>query len=314
MSFYDDGINVLKSLDQYRNQCWNKEQRVILQQNIQTIHDQLDLSSLIKDGGLTGEKLSIFLSTYLENTTRLHHPGYMAHQVAAPNSNGALGSLIDGLTNNPMAIYEMGPAASAIEFFMINYLLHKIDWEPMPTNSDQRLSFKHSGGVMTNGGSTANLTALLTARNYLDNTIREKGNPNDLVILAPETSHYSVVKAAGIIGIGEINVIGLETDYRGRVITDKIENAYNRAIELNKRIVALVANGCSTGTGIYDPIDEIADFCHEKNIWFHVDGAHGGGALFSNKYRPLLNGLKKADSFIIDAHKMLRTPICLRSN
>ncbi|MBA7590198.1 Tryptophan decarboxylase [subsurface metagenome] len=219
--------------------------------------------------------------------------------------------MIDGFTNNAMAIYGMGPAAAAIEFFMINYLLEKIGWEPMPTNIEKRLTFHHSGGVLTHGGSLANMTALLTAGNHLDTSIREEGNPSDLVILAPETSHYSIAKAAGIIGIGENNVIRLETDPHGRVMVSKLSHAYRNAVNKGKRIIALVANACSTGTGLYDPIDEIADFCNEMGIWFHVDGAHGGSVLFSNKHKANLHGIHKADSMIIDAHKMLRTPtIC----
>jgi L-2,4-diaminobutyrate decarboxylase len=72
--------------------------------------------------------------------------------------------------------------------------------------------------------------------------------------------------------------------------------------------VALIANACATGTGLFDPIDAIADICQAYKIWFHVDGAHGGSLLFSQKYRYLLTGIKKVDSMILDAHKMLRTP------
>jgi L-2,4-diaminobutyrate decarboxylase len=207
-----------------------------------------------------------------------------------------------------MAIYEMGPAAAAIEFFVVNLLLSKIGWQPMPEDTEQRLIDNHGAGVLTHGGSLANLTVLLVARNHLDASIRESGTPSDLTILAPETSHYSVGKAAGIIGIGEHNIIALETDDCGRVLVPQLERAFRKAQADRKRIVALVANACSTGTGLYDPIDEIADFCNEKGIWFHVDGAHGASALFSDKNRHQLNGIDKADSVILDAHKMLRTP------
>ncbi|MCK5162681.1 MAG: aminotransferase class V-fold PLP-dependent enzyme [Desulfobacula sp.] len=308
MSFYKDGKKVLSNLDSYYKQSINKEKKVIKQLTISELNEKLSLAAHLKNGDLSDERLDSFIKKYLDNTTRLHHPGYFAHQVGIPHPTGALGSLVDGFTNNAMAIYEMGPAAAAIEFFMVNYLLGKIGWKPMPTDIEKRLTFFHGGGVLTHGGSLANMTALLTARNCLDSSIREEGNPSDLVILAPETSHYSIAKAAGIIGIGENNVIRLETDPHGRVMVSKLNNALQKAVDKGKRIVALVANACSTGTGLYDPIDEIADFCSENGIWFHVDGAHGGSALFSNKHKTYLHGIHRADSMIIDAHKMLRTP------
>ncbi len=308
MSFYENGKQVLNSLETYYIESVGKQKRVIRQQSIKTLHKELDLASHIEKGDLTGGRLNEFLRTYLENTTRLHHPGYLAHQVGIPHPTGALGSLIDGFTNNAMSIYEMGPAAAAIEFFMVNYLLLKIGWEPMPTKIEIRLTYPHSAGILTHGGSLANMTALLAARNHLDSTIRENGAPADIIILAPEASHYSIAKAAGIIGIGEKNAWPLATDNQGRVRVSELQTAFQTAVDQSRRIVALVANACATGTGLYDPISEIGDFCNEKKIWFHVDGAHGGAALLSSTRKTLLAGIEKADSMIIDAHKMLRTP------
>lgn len=308
MNFLDDARIVSDHLDTYLTDCVEKKNPAIRQQDIRSIQQELNLESHILQGDLTGEKLDTFVKGYLANTTRLHHPGYLAHQVGTPHPAGALGSLIDGFTNNAMAIYEMGPAAAAIEFFMINYLIRKVGWTPMPEQIEKRLTYPHAAGVLTHGGSLANMTALLTARNALDKTIRENGNPGDLVILAPDSSHYSIAKAAGIIGIGEDHVIKLATDAAGRVKIDDLEKTVRQARDAGKRIVALVANGCSTGTGLYDPIDEIADFCSDHRIWFHVDGAHGACAIFSSTHRHCVKGIEKADSFIIDAHKMLRTP------
>ena len=308
MNFYDDGKQVLTGLESYYRESIQKEKKVIRQQSIEALHKELDLADHLKNGDLTGESLGKFLGTYLDNTTRLHHPGFLAHQVGVPHPTGALGSLIDGFTNNAMSIYEMGPAAAAIEFFMVNVLLEKIGWTPMPTETENRLTYPHGAGILTHGGSLANMTALLAARNRLDAAIRENGAPPDLVLLAPESSHYSIAKAAGIIGIGEKKVWPLATDSQGRIRVSKLEASFQAAADQDRRIIALVANACATGTGLYDPITEIGDFCNEKGIWFHVDGAHGGAALFSRTRKKLLTGIHKADSMIIDAHKMLRTP------
>lgn len=308
MSLFDNGRQVLNHLESYYNESIGKEKKVIRQESIKTLHETMDLAYHIQSGDLTGERLDEFLKIYLDNTTRLHHPGYLAHQVGIPHITGALGSLIDGFTNNAMSIYEMGPAAAAIEFFMVNYLLEKIGWTPMPPETQTRLTYPHGAGILTHGGSLANMTALLTARNHLDPAIRENGAPSDLILLAPEASHYSIAKSAGIIGIGGKNVRPLATDSHGRIRVSELEAVFHASVTRGCRIVALVANACATGTGLYDPISEIGDFCNEKGIWFHVDGAHGGAALFSGTRKSLLSGIHKADSMIIDAHKMLRTP------
>lgn len=309
MDFYENGRRVIDQLGQYLTESRNKEKPVIHQRPIEEIQTSLDLDRYIENGGLTGPDLDVFVKKYLSYSTRLHHPGYLAHQVGIPHPTGALASLIDGFTNNAMAIYEMGPSAAAVEFFIINYLLQKIGWAPMPLKIEDRLTVSHGGGVLTHGGSLANLTALLAARNHLDPRIRESGNSDDLVILAPASSHYIISKAAGIIGIGEKNVIALDTDPLGRIRPDRLDAVYEAIKKQNKRIIALVANGGATGTGLYDAIDDIGTFCNERDIWFHVDGAHGACALFSSRMRKYLDGIQKADSIVLDAHKMLRTPL-----
>jgi len=70
----------------------------------------------------------------------------------------------------------------------------------------------------------------------------------------------------------------------------------------------VIANGCSTAAGLYDPIREIGEFCNAHDLWFHIDGAHGAGALLSQKHKKLLDGVELADSLIWDAHKLMRTP------
>ena len=306
MTFKENAALAAARLDRYLADSAAGKGKVIDQKPMAGIIETLDLETHIREGGLGGESLDRFVREYLAHTTRLYHPGYFAHQVAPPAALGSIGSLIDGATNNAMAIYEMGPPAAAIEHFMVNTILSKIGWAPMPNQAEERL--KTAGGVLTHGGSLANLTALLAARHALDPNIRERGNPGDLTLMVPASSHYSVAKSAGIMGMGQGELVHLPTDDLGRVDPDGLDRAWAEAADRGKRVVAVVANACSTATGLYDPVDEMADFCEEKGLWFHVDGAHGGCALFTPRHRSCLKGVSRADSMILDAHKMLRTP------
>jgi L-2,4-diaminobutyrate decarboxylase len=218
--------------------------------------------------------------------------------------------MIDGFTNNAMAIYEMGPPAASIEFYILNWMLVKVGWQPSPlAGSALGGDHSHGGGVLTHGGSLANLTALMAARQHAAPDAWDNGVPDDLVLLAPAESHYSIARAAGILGIGRKAIRTLEVDAQGRILADKLPEVYSRLRREGKRPMAVVANACSTAVGLYDPLVTLGEFCRDRGIWFHVDGAHGACALLSEKLQHLMKGVELADSLTWDAHKMLRTPV-----
>jgi L-2,4-diaminobutyrate decarboxylase len=308
MSFRADLQHLGRVLEAYQVAGQTGLAPVIRQAPMAEIIQALDLAARVGQGGLEGDTLARFLGSYLDHTTRLDHPAYMAHQVAAVHPAGSLAALIDAFTNNPMAIYEMGPAAAAIEFFMINWLLSHVGFEPAPIDPTVPAHPVWGGGVLVNGGSLANLTALVAARTHIAPKVWEEGNPADLALMAPAECHYSITRAAGIMGLGHKAVYLLEVDRTGAVIPDRLPAVYDLLRSEGKRPMALVANACNTPVGIYDPLREIGAFCRERKIWFHVDGAHGASALLSARYRHLLDGIALADSVIWDAHKLLRTP------
>ncbi len=301
---------VVGPLDRFVAESRAQARPVIRQEPLGALIDELGLERWVREGGLGGEALTAFTERYLHHSTALHSPAYMAHQVSAPNLVGSMAGLLDGVTNNAMSIYEMGPASSAIEFFMVNWMLEKVGWTPAPANPGMAVEGEPcGGGVLTHGGSLANLTALIAARNHAAPEAWDEGAPADLALMAPAGAHYSVSRAAGILGIGRKGVSELEVDVRGAIVADRLPAALARLRDAGKRPFALVANMCSTAVGIYDPLAEVAAFCREAGIWLHVDGAHGAGALLSPRRRSLFEGVRLADSLVWDAHKMMQAPI-----
>jgi L-2,4-diaminobutyrate decarboxylase len=308
MSFTADARIVSRALERFRRRAVRRDGPVVSQPPIEELMAALDLDGHASRGGLRGRKLASFLDRYLESATRLHHPAYMAHQVAVPHPSGALASMVDGFTNNAMAIYEMGPSAAAIEFWVLNWMIAKVGWAPMPLPREGGANGPHAGGVLTHGGSLANLTALLAARSHVAPGAWDNGTPPDLALLVPAESHYSIARAAGILGLGSSAVVALEVDEAGRIIPDRITASLARLRESGRRPVALVANACSTALGLYDRLKEIGSVSREHGVWLHVDGAHGASALLGPRTRQLLDGVDLADSLVWDAHKLLRTP------
>ncbi len=309
MNFENDLKIVSQALRTFYDESVLAKRPVINQQNLFEVIEQLQLAKYARNGGLEGDALNLFLEDYLPANTRLHHPGYLGHQCAAPHYSAALGTFINGFTNNVASVYEMGPASAAIEYFIINWMLEKVGWERAPTRASNNLGNKvYGGGVLLDGGSIANLTALVIARSKSVPEVWTEGNPSGLSILLPSESHYSLTKAAGVLGLGSKQLCFVDVDDRGAIIPDRLPKSFQKAKELGFGPIALVANACSTAVGIYDPLDEIADFCQDNNLWFHVDGAHGASALLSDEHCHLLRGVERADSLVWDAHKLLQTP------
>jgi L-2,4-diaminobutyrate decarboxylase len=237
-----------------------------------------------------------FFSDLIDQSIQLHNPRYMGHQVAVPLPLTALAGMVGALLNNGMAIYEMGPVASVLEKWIVSHFAEII-------------GNKDGDGFLTSGGTLATLTALLSARQaILKNDVWENGMEGRLAIMVSEQAHYSVDKAARIMGLGAKGIIKIPVDAAYKMQTDQLEPLFQKAENDGLKVIAVVANGCSTSTGTYDDLNAISKFCDSKNIWFHLDAAHGGGAIYSPKYKNLLNDIEKADSVIIDLHKMLMGP------
>ena len=224
----------------------------------------------------------------------------MGHQLCPPAPISALISLLGELINNGMAIYEMGPAATAIEKVIIELIARKIGYDD---NGD---------GYITSGGTIGNLTAMLAARqNAVESDIWQEGLNDSLGVMVSSEAHYSVDRALRIMGFGSKGIIKIPVNEEYCIRTDLLESYYQKATQEGIKVIAVVGCAPSTSTGMYDDLQGIAKFCGQKKLWFHVDGAHGGGVIFSNKYKHLISGVEHADSVVIDGHKMLMTPALL---
>lgn len=269
--------------------------------------DELNILDWIDNGGMDVESFDRFLERYLHYSVQFHHPAYIAHQVAVPDFPASLATIVNGLTHNPMAIYEMGPAAATLEFAVINWMLAKIGWpaQPLPDEPGEG----HAGGVLTHGGSLANLTCLLAARARIAPDAWENGTPDNLAVLVPSSSHYSVGRAVSILGLGSKAVYSIATTSHGVILPDRLADALAKVHADGRRCMALIANACSTATGLHDPLEPIGRFCNDNGIWFHADACHGATALLAERSRGYLTGIGRADSVVWDTHKMMQVPV-----
>ena len=167
---------------------------------------------------------------------------------------------------------------------------------------------ENANGLLTSGGSLGNLTGLLAARQAVkEYDVWETGVQRDLAVMVSAESHYSVDRAVKIMGLGENGVIKLPTKNH-KIKTDALLGLLKGAKENGRKVIAVVGNACSTSTGIYDPIDEMADFAGKTTFGFMLTEHNGGPAMISEKYKHLTKGMEKADSIVIDFHKMMLTP------
>ena len=246
------------------------------------------------------DRFEELVSTAVSQGIALHHPHYVGHQVPPPVPLAGLFDAAGAVTNQGMAIYEMGPWAMAVEQAVVRQLAERLGWSPERCN-----------GLATHGGSLANLTALLTARNVAFPSAWQEGLPRTgppPVVIAHADVHYCITRAAGILGLGTRQIVPAGLDHRRRLDPQHLDDTLSRCRRDGTPVIAVAACSGSTPVGAFDPLEAIADVCRRHEVWLHVDAAHGGGALMSRQHRHLLQGIDQADSVVLDAHKMLFMP------
>lgn len=226
----------------------------------------------------------------------LYHPHAAAHLQPPPLTVAVAADTLASAANASLDTYDSGPAALAIEGWVIEVLARLAGMDG-------------AGGVLTPGGSMSNLLALLLARDHAAGRrgidVRRDGVaalPRP-VVLASEVAHFSVQRACAALGLGEAAVHTVEVDHRYRMRPDALAA---RLGELSRGVtpIAVVATAGTTDFGSLDPLPEIAEVTARHGVWLHVDAAYGFGALFSDRLAPLLRGLAAADSVTLDLHKI----------
>ncbi|MHC4380729.1 MAG: pyridoxal phosphate-dependent decarboxylase family protein, partial [Planctomycetota bacterium] len=294
-SFHELLPVVQSHLQSYLERAEARGGRVITLESPEALARELEVERWIAEGGMDAQDLDGFLQRYLDGSTCLHHPGYIGHQVAAPMTAASMADLINGVTNNGMAVHEMGPPAVALELAIVDWMCGHVGFP------------EGCGGVLTHGGSLANLTALLAARAAIAPKAWQEGVPSDLVLVASEAAHYSIARSAAILGIGADAVRTVPVLADGTMDAGALPEVLDGITAAGKRVMAVVANACNTATGNLDDLAAIGTILQDRGIWFHVDAAHGASALLSIRHREALRGIELASSVIWDAHKMLHT-------
>ncbi|MGQ0720972.1 MAG: pyridoxal phosphate-dependent decarboxylase family protein [Candidatus Eiseniibacteriota bacterium] len=236
--------------------------------------------------------IRFFFERVVPRMTRVNHPRFHAYIPCPSSFAGTVGQVLAAGTNPFVGSWLGGATVSALELTVLRWIAELVGY---PTDS---------GGILTSGGSGANLAALAAAREHRGRETLERGR-----IYVSEEGHASMDKAARILGYPDAAV---------RVVP--VEDALRLRVDLLERFVAedaaagllpffVCANAGTVNTGSVDPLNDVADACERRGLWFHVDGAYGGFAAMAAEGRRKLSGMERADSLTLDPHKWLFAPM-----
>lgn len=234
-------------------------------------------------------------------------PACAAHLHCPPLAVAVAADLAVSALNPSQDSWDQAPAATAMETLLLEELAAMLGYDPA-----------EAAGVLTSGGTESNLMGLMLARDRVlgaatGRQIEMTGVPRAGVgspagarprILASAAAHFSVQRAAALLGLGEDAVIPVAVDSQLRMRKGALTAALERCVERGHLPVAIVATAGTTDTGAIDPLRECAELAAEYGAWLHVDAAYGGGALLSDRLAPLLDGIELADSVSLDWHKL----------
>lgn len=250
-------------------------------------------------GRMDAQRLADVIDLYLSTAIHLRSTGYMARQFSSVIPVTAVFDMVTAMVPQPASFYEAGPLANVADKIMAAEFADLIGWP--------------AGGfdmVSTSGGTLANLSALLAARNTYCHRKWGAGYGAGarLAVAAGADSHYSVARAAAIIGLPPEAIVTLPLNSRRQIDPDGAAAALAAARDSGLDVFAVVAAAGSTPTGAIDPLAQLAELARAEGAWLHVDAAHNGAFLVSDRLRARVSGLGEADSFCLDAHKTLFVP------
>ncbi len=245
------------------------------------------------------DALFSWVEAYLAYAVKTTHPGYVNRMWAGANLPSVIGEIIVACTNTSACTYETAPVSTLMEKYMLATMLRLV-------------GFEQGCGQMTTGSSNANMIAMMAARNTALPDIKNKGLSGGppLFAFVNADAHYSMDRAANILGIGTDQLRKVAVDEHGRMDTVSLERQLADVRARGGLPFFVAATAGTTVRGAYDRVEPLLALRRKYGFWLHVDGAWGGAVIFSDELRRrFLPDLEQADSFTLDFHKMLGTAL-----
>lgn len=233
------------------------------------------------------------LAPAVEASLNTAGPGYVAYVPGGGLFAAGLADLLSTVTNRYTGVAAAAPALARLEADVIAWFAGAFGYG------------RGAAGLLTTGGSLANLTAIVTARHE---RFGETGDLRTAACYASAQVHHSVKKAVRLAGLPAALFAEVAVDSRYRLRPDALGAAIRRDREAGLTPFLVVASAGTTNTGAVDPLGELADLCAAERVWLHVDGAYGGAFVLCPEGRERLAGIERADSITFDPHKGLFLP------
>jgi len=290
-------LSDLNLFNELINSLLKDEQKNPISKNInpQELYKTLDLS--LNDDACLEEDFKQNLKKLILSTPKTASNLFFNQLFGGRSSKAYLGELLAVMLNNSMYTYKVAGPQVGVEKTILKKIIDLIDFG------------ENADGTSAPGGSMTIFFVFLMARDAFNLKITKEGVTSKMTLYTSKESHYSVSKNASFMGVGRNNVRYIKTDKQGKMLVDDLEKRIQEDLESGFSPFYINATASTTVLGAFDPILEISEIAEKYKIWLHVDGAFGGSVIFSEKYKHLLNGVEKANSFSINAHKMLGTPL-----
>lgn len=269
-----------------------KEPAIGYPKNEETLRQEI--GNTITEQGIGGENaFKIFREKMLPTTVSANNPRHLAYIPAAPTRASILFDLVVSAISVHGAFWINASGGIYAENEAMRWLV-KLSGLPQP-----------AFGTFTGGGTTANLSALITARETWRNQKDPERNQRGL-ILAAHGAHASITNMAMAV---DADIAYIEDNRDDKLDGSSLQKKIDHLSPADrKRLFAVVATAGTTNAGIIDELESIAEVCAQEKVWLHIDAAYGGGALAVPEIRPLFKGIERADSITIDPHKWLFAP------
>lgn len=228
------------------------------------------------------------------------HPRFFGYVASPSTPIGAFADLLASVLDAAVTSWRSAPAPTEVERTVVRWLGSLIGFD------------EKAQGLLTSGGSMANLVAILIAqRSRAEVEVGAKGLralPAPMILYASDQVHFSVTKAIDMLGMGKENVRLVPSDDRFCLDIAKLRLAIKQDLENGFKPFCVVASAGTAATGSVDPLTEVAEVARENDLWFHIDGAYGAPAAMLPDYRQTFAGIDLADSISLDPHKWLYAP------